>query len=143
MIDKQDDQVDQVDSIRHPTKKEARRREAFNNLNSVRTRDIARTRDNKDTDVVKLNNLTINLTSTRDITRTRGKEDSHVGNIQQVIPQGQGAASIINITKYNYYYLITTISNVPQSLTCHPPQHILPAPPSAPLAVVSSLSSSL
>ena len=117
--------------------------EKHSTINSARTRDIARTRDNKDTDEVKLSNLTINLTSTRDITRTRGKEDSHVGNIQQVIPQGQGAASTINITKYNYYYLITTISNVPQSLTCHPPQHILPAPPSAPLAVVSSLSLSL
>ena len=98
MIDKQDDQADQVDCIRHPTNKEARHREALNNLNLVRTRDIAMTRDNKDTDVVKLSNLTINLTSTRDSTRTRGKEDSHVGNLQQVIPQGQGAASVINIT---------------------------------------------
>jgi hypothetical protein len=42
----------------------------------MRRRDIARTRDDKDTDVGKLGNTTINLTSTRDITRTRGKEDS-------------------------------------------------------------------
>jgi hypothetical protein len=31
MIDKQDDEADQVDCIRQPTNKEARRREAFNN----------------------------------------------------------------------------------------------------------------
>jgi len=48
----------------------------YSTINLMRRRDIARTMDNKDTDVGKIGNTTINLTSTRDITRTRGKEDS-------------------------------------------------------------------
>jgi hypothetical protein len=75
--------------------------EKHSTINPARTRDIARTRDNKDTDEVKLSNLTINLTSTRDITRTRGKEDSRVGNIQQVIHTTRTRGS-----KYNQYYKI-------------------------------------
>ena len=65
----------------------------YSTINLMRTRDIARTRDDKDTDVGRLGNTTINLTSMRDITRTRAKEDSDVGNTQQLIPQGQGTAS--------------------------------------------------
>ena len=75
--------------------------EKHSTINLVRTRDIARTRDKKDNDVVKLSNLTINLTSTRDSTRTRGKEDSRVGNIQQVIHTTRTRGS-----KYNQYYKI-------------------------------------
>ena len=82
----------------------------YSTINFMRTRDIARTRDDKDTDVGRLGNTTINLTSMRDITRMRGKEDSDVGNTQKLIPQGQGTASIINIIIFNSYYLNTEIS---------------------------------
>ena len=68
------------------------------------------TRDDKNTNMGKLGNTTINLTSMRDITRTRGKEDSDVGDTQQVIPQGQGTASIIKSIIFNCYYLNTAIS---------------------------------